>query len=268
RERLPGVMELTETFAGVDCIREPVPVRPTCHYTMGGIPTNLFAEVVLGSMETPEDPVPGFYAAGEAACASVHGANRLGANSLLDIIVFGKVGGARMVEYANRLPDFIPLAESAGARGRAEVERLLSSGGSERLGVIMEDLRLSMDENCGVFRTAESLTRQKEKLKELQDRFSSIGLDDHSSTYNLDLVEALELGHMLDISQAVVEAALARTESRGAHFRDDCPERDDENWLKHTLAYLSADGGVRLDYKPVRLKPLSVPPFEPKERVY
>ncbi|MBW2091682.1 MAG: FAD-binding protein, partial [Deltaproteobacteria bacterium] len=268
RERLPGIMELAEAFAGVDCTKEPIPVRPTAHYVMGGIPTNRFAEVALGSMNSPEVTVPGFYAAGEAACASVHGANRLGTNSLLDIIVFGKVGGAKMVEYANSLPEFIPLTGSAGDRGRAEVDRLLNANGSERMGSIMQDLRESMEENCGVFRTEQSLNRQKEKLKELKDRYDHIGLDDKGLTYNLDLVEALELGHMLDIAQVVVEAALARTESRGAHFRDDFPERDDQNWLKHTMAYLSEDGGVRLDYKPVRLQPLSVASFEPKERVY
>jgi len=268
RERLPGIMELAETFAGVDCTKEPIPVRPTAHYVMGGIPTNRFAEVALGSMDSPEDTVPGFYAAGEAACASVHGANRLGTNSLLDIIVFGKVGGAKMVEYVNSLPDFIPLTESAGDRGRAEVDRLLNANGSERMGSIMQDLRESMDENCGVFRTDESLTKQKEKISELRDRYHNIGLDDRGLTYNLDLIEAVELGHILDIAQVVVEAALARTESRGAHFRDDYPDRDDQNWLKHTMAYLSEDGDVRLDYKPVRLQPLSVESFEPKERVY
>ncbi len=268
REKLPGIMELAATFAGVDCTREPIPVRPTSHYVMGGVPTNRFAEVVQGSMTTPEEPVPGFYAAGEAACVSVHGANRLGTNSLLDLIVFGKIGGARMVEYVNSLSDFIPLNPSAGDRGRAEVERLLNAKGSERVGAIMEELRVSTEENCGVFRDEERLTRQKETLKELRERFDHIGLDDRGLTYNLDLVEAVELGHMLDVAQALVEAALARQESRGAHFRYDFPARDDQNWLKHTLTYLSDDGSVRLDYKPVRLQPLSVPSFEPKERVY
>jgi len=268
RERLPGITELAQTFAGVDCTREPIPVHPTAHYSMGGIPTNRLAEVVLGSMTTPEDLVPGFYSAGESACASVHGANRLGTNSLLDIIVFGKIGGERMREYARSLPEFVPLAEPAGAKGRAEVERLLGANGPERMGAIMEDLQTSMDQNCGVFRTEETLVRQKNIVADLKKRFANIGLDDHGQTYNLDLVEALELGCMLDIAAALVEAALARKESRGGHYRDDYPKRDDENWMKHSLAYLEPDGSLRLDYKPVRMKPLTVDPIPPKERVY
>ena len=267
-ERLPGIRELAEAFAGVDCVCEPIPVCPTAHYSMGGLPTNRFAECVTGSMDSPEDIIPGFYSAGEAACASVHGANRLGTNSLLDLIVFGRVGGARMAEYVNSMPDFIPLGETAGQKGRAEVEGLLNSSGPERMGVIMEDLRASMDKNCGVFRTEETLTEEKAVIKGLKDRYKNIGLDDKQLTFNLDLIEALELGHMLDIASTLVESALARTESRGGHFRDDYSKRDDENFLKHTMAYLEEDGSVRLDYKPVRLKPLTVDSFEPKERVY
>ncbi|MBW2621933.1 MAG: succinate dehydrogenase flavoprotein subunit [Deltaproteobacteria bacterium] len=267
-ERLPGIRELAEAFAGVDCVSEPIPVCPTAHYSMGGIPTNRFAECVTGSMDSPEEPIPGFYAAGEAACASVHGANRLGTNSLLDLIVFGRVGGARMVEYVNSLPDFIPLGKQAGNMGRAEVEGLLNSNGPERMGLIMEELRESMDQNCAVFRTEETLTEEKAIIERLKHRYNNIGLDDKRLTYNLDLIEALELGHMLDIASALVESALTRTESRGGHFRDDYPNRDDENFLKHTMAYLEEDGSVRLDYKPVRLKPLTVETFEPKERVY
>lgn len=268
RERLPGIRELAEAFAGVDCVYEPIPVCPTAHYSMGGIPTNRFAEGVLGSMDRPEDVIPGFYAAGEAACASVHGANRLGTNSLLDLIVFGKVGGARMVEYVSGLPDFIPLNETAGEMGKKEVEGLLNSNGPERMGVIMEELRASMDKNCGVVRTGETLTEERAVLEKLKDRYKNIGLDDKRMTYNLDLIEALELGHMLDIASVLVESALARTESRGGHFRGDYRHRDDVNFLKHTMAYLEEDGSVRLDYKPVRLKPLTVDTFEPTERVY
>lgn len=267
-ERLPGIWELAETFAGVDCTKEPIPVRPTAHYCQGGLPTNLFAEVVLGSMDEPEKTVPGFYSAGESACASVHGANRLGTNSLLDLLVFGKVGGERMREYALSLPEFVPLAESAGAKGQAEVEGLLKSRGQERMGAIMADMQKTMDENCGVFRTGNSLKRQQTEIAALKERFKNIRQDDRGLVYNLDLVENLELGHMLDVATALVEGALARTESRGGHYRDDFSKRDDENWLKHTLAYLEPDGSIRLDFKPVRLKPLTVDTIEPRERVY
>ncbi|MFH1092324.1 MAG: FAD-binding protein, partial [Pseudomonadota bacterium] len=268
RERLPGIKELAENFAGVDCTKEPIPVHPTAHYVMGGIPTDRYAQAVTGSMTSPEEPIPGFYAAGEAACTSVHGANRLGTNSLLDLIVFGKVGGQHMRDFALSRPDPLPLEKSSWEKGLAEVSRLLSSGGSERLGSIMNELQESMDKNVGVFRTQESLLAQSRKLEELKERYNRIGLNDRGPVYNLDLVEALELGHMLDVASAVVEAALARKESRGTHYRDDFPKRDDENWLKHTLVYLEEDGSLRLDYKPVRLKPLTVDTIEPKERVY
>ncbi len=267
-ERLPGIWELAHTFAGVDCTKEPIPVHPTAHYAMGGIPTNRFAEAVTGSMDGPEQTIPGFYSAGEAACASVHGANRLGTNSLLDLVVFGKVGGERMRDYALALPDFVPLAEDAGAMGRREVQGLLDSKGRERMGAIMADLQETMDQNCGVFRTEESLAKQKETLAGLRKRFAGLGLDDHGQTYNLDLVEALELSHMLDVAQALVEGALARKESRGGHYRDDYSKRDDETWMKHTLAFLEEGSEIRLDYKPVRSKPLTVETIPPKERVY
>ncbi|MEW5725581.1 MAG: succinate dehydrogenase flavoprotein subunit [Thermodesulfobacteriota bacterium] len=268
RERLPGITELADTFADVDCTKEPIPVHPTAHYSMGGIPTNRFTEVVGGSMTEPETPVPGFYAAGEAACASVHGANRLGTNSLLDIVVFGKVGGERMREYALARPEFVPLAENAGHKGRAEVENLLEAKGAERLGPILAELQESMDQNCMVFRMKDLLAKQKDLLGRLKARYKNLGLDDHGRVYNLDLVEALELGHLLDVATALVDGALARTESRGGHYRDDFPARDDQNWLKHTMAYLEEDGSIRLDYKPVRLKPLTVETIAPKERVY
>ncbi|MEJ5347240.1 MAG: succinate dehydrogenase flavoprotein subunit [Desulfosoma sp.] len=267
-ERLPGIWELAWVFAHVDCTKEPIPVTPTAHYSMGGIPTNRLAEVVVGNMEKPEEPVKGFYAAGEAACASVHGANRLGSNSLLDIMVFGKVGGKRMAEFAESLPEHVPLPENAGSKGIAEVKNLLNGNGPERMGLIWNELKETMELNCGVFRTEETLTTQREILKKLCERFKKVGIADKGLTYNLDLIETLELGHMLDFSKAIVEGALARQESRGAHYRDDYPNRDDAKWHKHTLATMDEDGTIHLDYKPVRMKPLTVPTFEPKERVY
>jgi succinate dehydrogenase / fumarate reductase, flavoprotein subunit len=267
QERLPGISELAEAFAGVDCTRQPIPVHPTAHYSMGGIPTNRFAEAVSGSMDAPEAPIPGFYSAGEAACASVHGANRLGTNSLLDLVVFGTVGGERMREYA-AANDFVPLADDPGKKGRDEVEWLRHANGAERMGPIMLHLQETMDRNCGVFRTEESLREQEDTIFELKKRFRNLGLDDHGKTYNLDMVEALELGHMLDVADALVKGALARQESRGGHYRDDFPKRDDANWLKHTLAYMDDEGNISLDFKPVRLKPLTVDTIEPKERVY
>jgi succinate dehydrogenase / fumarate reductase flavoprotein subunit len=267
-ERLPGIWELARVFAYVDCTKEPIPVVPTAHYSMGGIPTNRFAEVVLGGMDGKEEVVRGFYAAGEAACASVHGANRLGSNSLLDIMVFGKVGGAKMAEFAESLPEHVPLPENPGKEGIQEVRKILDTTDGERMAAIWDELKDTMELNCGVFRTEETLTAQRTLLDRLCQRFKTVRVFDKSLAYNLDLIETLELGHMLDFSKAIVEGALARTESRGAHYRDDFPKRDDENWHKHTLATMEEDGSIRLDYKPVRMKPLTVPTFEPKERVY
>ncbi len=267
-ERLPGIWELAYVFAGVDCTKEPIPVAPTVHYCMGGIPTNYLAEVVVGNMETPETPVKGFYAAGECACVSVHGANRLGSNSLLDIMVFGKVGGQQMARFAESMPEHVSLPENPGKKAIERVVNLFNSNGKERMGPIWNELRETMDYNCGVFRTEETLVTQRNILQKLVSRFKNVGIDDKSKVYNLDLIETLELENMLEYCKAIVEGALARTESRGAHYRDDYPKRDDVNWLKHTLAYLEEDGSIRLDYKPVRLKPLTVETIEPKERVY
>ena len=267
-ERLPGIWELAMVFAGIDCTREPIPVVPTAHYSMGGIPTNYHAEVVVPGPDGPETVVPGFYAAGEAACASVHGANRLGTNSLLDLMVFGREGGRRMAEYVAGLTEWPELPEDAGKAGMEEVARLMDSGKGRRLGEVMEALRADMERHCGVFRTEEDLLTLKAKLADHRKAYSEITVDDKSKAFNLDLIEALELGRMLDCCMAICEGALARTESRGAHYRDDYPERDDTNWLKHTLAYMEPDGSIRLEYKPVRMQPLSVEPIPPAERSY
>ena len=267
-ERLPGIWELAMVFAGVDCTKEPIPVVPTAHYSMGGIPTDYHAQVVAPGDDGPETVVPGFFAAGEAACASVHGANRLGTNSLLDLMVFGREGGARMADYVESCSAWPELPEQAGARGREEVQRLVDGGGQERLGPLMEELRADMERHCGVFRTEEDLKALEGKLADYRRRYAQVGLEDKGLAFNLDLVEALELGHLLDVCQGICAGALARTESRGGHYRDDYPQRDDQNWHRHTLCYLEPDGSPRLDYKPVRMKPLTAQTIELAERNY
>ncbi len=267
-ERLPGIWELAMVFAGVDCTKEPIPVVPTAHYSMGGVPTNYRAEVVAPGADGPESVVPGFYAAGEAACASVHGANRLGTNSLLDLMVFGREGGARMAEYVQGLESWPELPAEAGRAGVDEVKRLMDGNGSERLGPIMEPLRTDMERYCGVFRTAEDLATLAGKIKDYRARFAQVAVQDKGLAYNLDLIEALELGRILDVCSAICQGALARQESRGGHYRDDFPSRDDQNWHKHTLSFLEPDGSVRLEYKPVRMKPLTADTIELAERNY
>ncbi|KIX11321.1 succinate dehydrogenase flavoprotein subunit [Dethiosulfatarculus sandiegensis] len=267
-ERLPGIWELAMVFAGVDCTKEPIPVVPTAHYSMGGIPTNYRGEVVVPGPDGQETVVPGFYAAGEAACASVHGANRLGTNSLLDLMVFGREGGKRMAEYALANEAWPELPEEAGQAGVAEVKRLLDGRGSERLGPIMEEMRGDMERHCGVFRLEKDMIQLKEKLAKYRERYAQVSVQDKGQAYNLDLIEALELGHMLDVCEGICRGALAREESRGGHYRDDFPKRDDENWHKHTLAYLEPDGSARLDYKPVRMQPLTAETIPPAERNY
>jgi succinate dehydrogenase / fumarate reductase flavoprotein subunit len=267
-ERLPGIWELAMVFAGVDCTKEPIPVVPTSHYSMGGVPTNYHSEVVIPGPDGQDMAVPGFYAAGEAACASVHGANRLGTNSLLDLMVFGREGGKRMAQYIQENDAWADLPDSAGAGGVAEVKRLLEGNGGESMGAIMEEMRKDMEVHCGVFRLEEDMKILKDKLKGYRERFAKISLQDKGAVYNLDLIEALELGHMIDVCTGICEGALAREESRGGHYRDDFPERDDEKWHKHTLAYLNQDGSSRLEYKPVRMQPLTADPIPPAERKY
>jgi len=243
-------------------------VVPTAHYAMGGVPTDLQARVVAPGPDGPETVVPGFYAAGEAACVSVHGANRLGSNSLLDIMVFGKEGGARMADYALEKGATWPeLPAETYQAGIDEVKALVDGGGQARLGNIMERLRHSMSEHCGVFRIAEDLGHQMDILAELDAEARDLGIEDQDPTFNLDLIEAVELKRMLLVARSITTGAQARTESRGGHYRDDFPARDDEHWLKHTLALLEPDGTIRLDFKPVRMTPLSAPtvPLAPRE---
>lgn len=265
RKRLPGIREIAMTFAGVDPVREPIPVYPTLHYTMGGIPTNRHGQVVAPRKTGPEEAVPGLYAVGECACVSVHGANRLGGNSLLDIVVFGRAAGNHIVEYLREQRYHRPLAEEGVERGLARLARWEQAPGDESVDALRSELRAVMERYVGVFRTEEVLAEGLTRMLELHERVGRAKVTDRSRVFNTARIEALELENLAEVGLATVVSALARRESRGAHAREDFPERDDVNWLKHTLYYRE---GRRLEYKPVRLKPLTVEAFPPRARVY
>ena len=263
--KLPDITEFARTYLGVDPVVEPVPVMPTAHYAMGGIPTNVAAEVLRDNTTV----VPGLYAAGECACVSVHGSNRLGTNSLLDINVFGKRAGRNAVEYVQGV-DFTPLPDDPTKEIRELIAQLRSATGTERVSVLRKDLQDNMDRNAQVFRTDESLADVTEIIHGLRERYLGISVQDKGKRYNTDLLEAIELGFLLDLAEVVVFSARNRKESRGGHMRDDFPKRDDENYMKHTMAYLSGDphsanpaDHIRLDWKPV-----VITRYEPMERKY
>ena len=263
--RLPGIREIAIKFAQVDPIKEPIPVVPTAHYMMGGIPTNFHGQVVAPYKTGPEEVVPGFYAVGECACVSVHGANRLGTNSLLDIIVFGRAAGNQIIEDLKKSPHHKPLPADVADRTLARLARLESQKGGESVAQVGTALRKTMQAHCGVFRFADMLKEGVAKIGEVAERAAQTEIKDKSKVFNTARIEALELDNLAEVALATMVSAEARNESRGAHARDDFPERDDEKWLKHTL-YFSTDR--RLDYKPVRLKPMTVESFPPKPRVY
>ncbi|MBA2709099.1 MAG: succinate dehydrogenase flavoprotein subunit [Tatlockia sp.] len=262
--RLPGIRELSIKFAGVDPIVEPIPVVPTCHYSMGGIPTNMYGQVI-GGMNGKL--VEGLYAVGECACVSVHGANRLGGNSLLDLVVFGRAAGLHVEELwqSNQLPEMPYVSEEDIAASLARYQRWENSTGGENPALIREEMQRVMQEDFGVFRTGEVMASGLHRLEALRQRLANAYLGDKSRVFNTALVEALELDNLMATACATAYSALARTESRGAHSREDFPDRDDANWIKHTLYFAQGDS---IDYRPVNTSPRYVAPFEPKERVY
>ena len=260
-EKLPDITEFARTYLGVDPVTELVPVYPTCHYVMGGIPTNVQGEVLRNNDEI----VKGLYAAGECACVSVHGANRLGTNSLLDINVFGRRAGIAAAEYANST-EHVDLPENPATYVDEWLDRILHAGGKERVADIRRDLQQSMDNNASVFRTEETLTKALEDIHELKKRYKNITVHDKGKRYNSDLLEAVELGFLLEMAEVTVVGALNRKESRGGHAREDYPNRDDANYMQHTMAYKVGQdliSEIRLDYKPVVQTR-----YEPMERKY
>jgi succinate dehydrogenase / fumarate reductase flavoprotein subunit len=264
--RLPGIREIAKKFANVDPVKDPIPVVPTCHYQMGGIPTNYHGQVVVPKDGNPEAAVPGFFAAGECSCVSVHGANRLGCNSLLDLLVFGKAAGERVIrDLRDDGAGHRALPKDAGERTRARLARLASQKDGERVADVGAELRRVMQLHCGVFRFPDLLQAGVQKLREVAARAARTEIRDKSRTFNTARVEALELDNLVETAVASLVSAEARKESRGSHDRADHPKRDDANWIKHTLWYKE---GNRLDYKPVHTRPLTVESFEPKARVY
>jgi len=266
KQRLPGIREIAIKFANVDPIRDPIPVVPTVHYQMGGIPTNYMGQVVAPEGASKEAIVPGLYAAGECACVSVHGANRLGTNSLLDLLVFGKASGEQVIKDIRLQPSpHRNLPKDAGEATRSRLNRLDTAGGGERVVDVLNDLRRTMQAHCGVFRFPDDLQKGVEKVAQIEQRSARTFIADKSKVFNTARVEALELENLVDTAMATMVSAEARKESRGAQAREDFPERDDKNWLKHTLWYKE---GNRLEYKPVHLRPLTVQTMEPKVRTY
>jgi succinate dehydrogenase / fumarate reductase, flavoprotein subunit len=257
-QKLPDIIDFCRVYLGVDPVTQLMPVQPTAHYTMGGIPTNKFGEVVIDDRNTV---FPGLYAAGECACVSVHGANRLGTNSLLDLVVFGKHAGLKAAEYAKQA-EFEELPEDPEADSRSQFEALRQGSGKENAFDISNEVKKVMFEDVGIYRSEKGMKEALDKVKELQERFKNVHVTDTGRIFNTELLNAWELGNLLEVSEVVAACALNRKESRGGHSREDYPERDDQEWMKHTLAW-KKDGRIEIDYKPV-----VVTKYQPKKRVY
>jgi succinate dehydrogenase / fumarate reductase flavoprotein subunit len=269
-EKLPGIAESARIFANVDVTKQPIPVLPTVHYNMGGIPTNYHGEVVTLKNGNPDAVVPGLYAIGEAACVSVHGANRLGSNSLLDLVVFGRA-------VANRCAETIPtgkahgrLADDACDKALANLDRLRNATGGTPTAVIRDNMQRTMQADAAVFRTGETLADGVRKIRDIHASFADVRVSDRSLVWNSDLIETFELQNLLGQALATIVSAQNRTESRGAHAREDFPDRDDANWQKHTLCWVDENGNTRIDYRPVHMYTLDdeVEVVPPKPRVY
>jgi succinate dehydrogenase / fumarate reductase flavoprotein subunit len=269
-ERLPGIAESSRIFAGVDVTREPIPVLPTVHYNMGGIPTNYHGEVLTKANGDPDRVVSGLMAVGEAACVSVHGANRLGSNSLIDLVVFGRAVGLRCGQLLEANASQPSLPADAGDAHLARFDRLRNAKGSQPTARLREKMQRAMQDTCSVYRTAAVLQEGVDRVAKVWSETPDIAVTDRSLIWNTDLVETLEFDNLLAQAAVTVNGALNRTESRGAHAREDFPERDDANWMKHTLAWLDANGAVRIDYRPVHTNTMTneVESIPPKKRVY
>jgi succinate dehydrogenase / fumarate reductase flavoprotein subunit len=259
-EKIPEITGFARTYLGVEPTKESVPIQPTAHYAMGGIPTNYDTEVLY---DNKGKTVTGFYAAGECACVSVHGGNRLGTNSLLDIVVFGRRGGKKIAEFLETAKQ-IEFNSDPSEKTKAKITKLLSQNGNEKTAVIRRELQQNMMDKCGIFRNEADLTEMKQLIMQYKERYNNITVQDKSSVFNTDLIETIELANMLDIAESINDGALNRKESRGAHMREDFPKREDEKWMKHTFIWKDGSGGnPRIDYKPV-IKTR----FEPMERKY
>jgi succinate dehydrogenase / fumarate reductase flavoprotein subunit len=264
-KRLPGIRESSKIFAGVDPIKDPIPIFPTAHYAMGGIPTDRFGRVVIPSRYGSDEIVPALYAAGECACASVHGANRLGGNSLLDILVFGRLAGKEIIDYVRTNPERRETDPQSLEQAMSRLTRWDRKSDGVPAHQLRAEFRKCMEDHAGVFRTEEVMAEGYQKLCELRNRFQDATIKDKTKVFNTARIEALELENLIDVGLAVAVSALHRKESRGAHSRPDYPNRDDVNWMKHSLYFRDRD---RMSYKPVRTQPLTVESFPPKERVY
>ncbi len=269
-ERLPGIAETAKIFAGVDVTKQPIPVLPTVHYNMGGVPANFHGEVVTLKNGDAESVVPGLMAVGEAACVSVHGANRLGSNSLLDLVVFGREAARHCAATLKPNTQHRPLAKDAGELAVSRIDRLRNAKGSIGTAQIRLDMQRVMQTHAAVFRTGESLDEGVNKLEKVVASFADVSVSDRSLIWNTDLIETLELDNLLAQAVATIRSAANRQESRGAHAREDFPERDDVTWMKHTLSWVDGSGAVRIDYRPVHMNTLTsdVEPIPPKARTY